>query len=246
MTDTPTPSPERQARDERLHVMLAELEAHRPFFTPEDCARAELCIDDIEGVQADLASAEARAVKAEAQLFERPIYVAAHNAKLPTPGAIDWKTRADDLQRRLDAVEAHLGNLLAVIHRDGGHKQAEVGTEAAVEAAEAEVLRLFAVEARIAGVTAELRKGGIVTAVADYDTHIYNEMAAGAGDTSGQLRAALADGLSRSITEMTVERWATPEWGPPRTVWTLKAYVASAKVIEDMIALLHPQQEADK
>jgi chromosome segregation ATPase len=42
----------------------------------------------------------------------------------------------EDLQEETDHLNKHLGNLLAVIHRDGGHYQGEVGTEQAAKVAE--------------------------------------------------------------------------------------------------------------
>lgn len=44
-----------------------------------------------------------------------------------------WKVEADTLRASLQAAEQGVGNLLAVIHRDGGHYQLEHGTQKACE-----------------------------------------------------------------------------------------------------------------
>ena len=46
----------------------------------------------------------------------------------------------------LSDTESWLGNLLARIHRDGGHTQAEVGTSLACQRADDEVVRLLGIE----------------------------------------------------------------------------------------------------
>lgn len=66
---------------------------------------------------------------------------------------------------RATTAEAHLGNLLARIHRDGGHYQEKHGTEKAVADADAAVVALLtaeagkaAAEARVAGLEAAYAK----------------------------------------------------------------------------------------
>ena len=76
MTDTPTHSPERQARDERINNELL-LRAHY------DERMGSFNCEDVLSLQADLATANAR---------------------------------ADDLQRRLGAVEARLRRGLQGLH----------------------------------------------------------------------------------------------------------------------------------
>jgi len=48
---------------------------------------------------------------------------------------------SDSMRIQIDRLSTELANLLAVIHRDGGHYQAEHGTVKAVEEAKATVFR---------------------------------------------------------------------------------------------------------
>lgn len=52
--------------------------------------------------------------------------------------------KAPSLINELEAASEHLGNLLAVIHGDGGHYQDEHGTAKAVADAEAKVVQWLA------------------------------------------------------------------------------------------------------
>ena len=122
MKDTPTPSPERQARDTRVAAALREHPDATGYI-------ARLRVDDLRSILIDLAAAEARAVKAEASYRDAVKHVAqyAREAGLATgklemseaAGIVEgWmeraetaETRADDLQRRLDAVEARIAGV---------------------------------------------------------------------------------------------------------------------------------------
>ena len=132
MTNTPTQSPERQARDERIAKEMKQAER-------VESISCSIRMDDMNGVLADLASAEARvkvleadnrahctalmttamwealearAVEAERQLSccpkcgEEPC-----NCYCDPDEDVDLEARADDLQRRLDAVEARIAGV---------------------------------------------------------------------------------------------------------------------------------------
>lgn len=65
------------------------------------------------------------------------------------------------LRERAESAERHLGSLLARIHRDGGHREALVGAEAAVAEADDIVAALYARDAKRAA-EAEARRLGLL------------------------------------------------------------------------------------
>ena len=59
----------------------------------------------------------------------------------------NWERRAKAAERELEAVKSHLLNLLAVIHRDGGHHTDAMGIEQSVQdAKKVSVERIAALE----------------------------------------------------------------------------------------------------
>lgn len=60
------------------------------------------------------------------------------------------KPIVDAWRQKLAAAESHLGNLLARIHRDGGHYQDQHGTEKAVADADVRVVEMIGAETRVA------------------------------------------------------------------------------------------------
>ena len=97
----------------------------------------------------------------------------------------------DKLWKRLRPLNQHLGNLLAVIHQDGGHYQQEVGTEKACKEAEHAVCGLRA--------DIELRDDKI----RDLEAELAKEREA---------RAELVRGVEEVVEDMCfVSRWAIKE-----------------------------------
>lgn len=97
-----------------------------------------LSIQWLDGKSPQTLLAEAMAARDAA---EQARFDAAHRAE-------EWEESHDIEKARADKTTARLSNLLAVIHRDGGHYEAEHGTEKACEVAEALVVARLAAEAR--------------------------------------------------------------------------------------------------
>ena len=79
----------------------------------------------------------ARAVNESASECAPSCDAEGHDAVCPRTTTAQWLI---DLRRRLADMEAQLGNLLAVIHRDGGHYAAKHGQARAAQDAEARIL----------------------------------------------------------------------------------------------------------
>ena len=86
--------------------------------------------------------------------------------------AAAWSVLLAASEQQLDAVRQQLGNLLAIIHRDGGHRQSAVGTDQAVEEAHQIWATLIASEQQVKRLRKALRELQHKTAgVDDFDAH---------------------------------------------------------------------------
>jgi hypothetical protein len=84
---------------------------------------------------------------------------------------------SEKLMNDRDTLSNHLGNLLAVIHRDGGHYQGEHGTDKAVADGMLIVARVIAERDVLKGELADAlrRETGAVESVAEWERE-YNDM----------------------------------------------------------------------
>lgn len=73
----------------------------------------------------------------------------------------------NDLWREVKQLRADIGNLLAIIHRDGGHHEGEVGTKQAIEDAKKVYYDLRAENAEMMEALEEARK--VIEGYAEYE-----------------------------------------------------------------------------
>lgn len=130
--------------------------------------------------------------------------LAAGQASLDSADAVDWKSRHDELQKayaehaevtaalhaRAEKTESVLANLLAIIHRDGGHYQAEHGTEKAVEEAHQELSRCRDLKRENEAMREALKdsQSAISAFLCFYSDHLTNEQVAPLSETLDKLR----------------------------------------------------------
>ena len=116
MTDTRTQSPERRARDKRLDS-LSEDPGNGGWYYGNNDSDSDDIGSDVAGLRRDLAAAEARAVKAEDDLDKTASLASSwvEATRKESIVRLAAEVRADDLQRRLDAVEARIAGVHAYL-----------------------------------------------------------------------------------------------------------------------------------